>query len=45
MRVEKDSEYLSDVSQKILVDALVSDNAGFKFLELKLLGIFVEDSL
>ena len=45
VRVEEDREYLPYVSQEVLVDALVSDDVGLKFLELELLGILVQDGL
>ena len=45
MRVEKKCENLSYVSQKVLVDNLLSDIAVFKFLKLEFKGILVEDSL
>ena len=45
MRVEQDGEYLSYVSEEVLVDTLIPDNVGFKFLELELLCVFVQDGL
>lgn len=45
MRVEQDGEYLSHVSEEVLIDAFIPDNVGLEFLELELLSVFVQDGL
>ena len=41
MSVEQDGEYLSHVSEEVLVNAFIPYNVGLKFLELELLCVFV----
>ena len=45
LRVKQNSEDLPDVSQDVLVNALISYDVGLKFLKLELLRIFVKDVL
>jgi hypothetical protein len=45
LRIEKDGEYLSNVSKQVLVDAFISNNIRFKLLQLELLRIFIQDGL
>ena len=45
LRVEQNGKDFPNVSQDVLVNALISYDVGLKFLKLELLRIFVKDVL
>lgn len=45
IRVEKDGEYLSHISKKVLVDTFIPNDVCLELLQLEFLSVFVQDCL